>query len=217
MEPTFSFSFPSSIFFLSTGFDSDFGSSTLYVPVGEEAFPRYAKTSPLVNMPRTPVPSMFSGLATPFSEINRLTEGNKVFACFGCSAGRACGCGGVDEGAGVLVRGSSSTELGGLELSSLGGCRLEISSPSSASSAITFPTEMFFVPSGAFSSKKSEQGLPSQSDKMYMYQYFSHYTVILCFYINSRLVCFLLNNSVPRVFREEGCIDVQFQARRRLH
>lgn len=33
----------------------------LNVPVGLEALPRKASTSPLVNIPRTPVPLIFSG------------------------------------------------------------------------------------------------------------------------------------------------------------
>jgi hypothetical protein len=40
---------------------------------------------------------------------------------------------------------------GGGEISSFGGWRLEMSSPSSARSAIIFPTAMFLVPAGVYS------------------------------------------------------------------
>jgi hypothetical protein len=41
--------------------DSGLGWAGLNVPVGLEALPRKASTSPFVNIPRTPVPLIFSG------------------------------------------------------------------------------------------------------------------------------------------------------------
>jgi hypothetical protein len=73
--------------FLIIGSLSDFGS--LYVPVGEDALPRYARTSPLVNIPRTPVPLMSPGFSITFSTNNLWTDGNKGFECFGGSDGWA--------------------------------------------------------------------------------------------------------------------------------
>ena len=47
--------------------DSDLGWAGLNVPVGLEALPRKVSTSPLVNIPRTPVPLIFSGSRTLYS------------------------------------------------------------------------------------------------------------------------------------------------------
>lgn len=41
--------------------DSGLSWTGLKVPVGLEALPRKASTSPFVNIPRTPVPLIFSG------------------------------------------------------------------------------------------------------------------------------------------------------------
>jgi len=125
-------------------------SVSLSVPVGPLAFPRYANTSPLVNMPRTPVPLICSVFVILFSRRRRWTEGKSGLECEGgedeCEGG---GGGGNEEdffGTGV---GSGVGEADCLNCS-FGGSRLDISSPSSARSAITLPTATFFAPSGSY-------------------------------------------------------------------
>ena len=86
-------------------FDSTFGDGEggadvpLYVPKGLDALPRYARTSPLVSIPRMPVPLISSGLLMPYSSNNLCTEGNKGREwdiCVTCLVGGEGGAGEVD-------------------------------------------------------------------------------------------------------------------------
>ena len=64
----------------------------LKVPVGLEAFPRYASTSPRVSIPCTPVPLIVLGSETLFTTRSRCTDGKSGRECLtvGCVAGGAC-------------------------------------------------------------------------------------------------------------------------------
>jgi len=106
--------------------------------------------SPLVSIPRMPVPLILSTESTLCSWSNRITDGNNGREC----SMRLCGGGGVDvEGVGADsdfgVVGSDGADcwVGSGFTSSTGGWRFEISSPSSASRAMTLPTGTFLVPS----------------------------------------------------------------------
>ena len=57
------------------------GLVSLYVPSGFDAFPRNASTSPLVNIPRTPVPLILSASVMPFSTSKRRTDGKSGRLC----------------------------------------------------------------------------------------------------------------------------------------
>ena len=128
--------------------DSSLGGwAGLNVPVGFEALPRNVSTSPLVNIPRTPVPLIFSGSETLCSRSKRATDGKSGRECdtwcvaFGVEAG--VGANWVVDACSCL---EAVTEPEGSGPSS-GTSILEISSPSSARRAMAFPTGMFFCPS----------------------------------------------------------------------
>lgn len=52
----------------------------LNVPFGPDALPRNVRTSPLVIIPRTPVPGILPGSEILFSNRSRWTEGNRGLA-----------------------------------------------------------------------------------------------------------------------------------------
>ena len=114
----------------------------LNVPVGPDAFPKYARTSPLVSMPRIPVPFIASGLLILCSTSNRWTEGNKGRECVGSTW--ETGPGG-EVGCGVATGGLEAWGAGDV---SSGASKLVISSPSSARRAIVLPTGTFLLPAG---------------------------------------------------------------------
>jgi hypothetical protein len=132
---------------------SFFTSSLVYDPSGPEASPRCASTSPFVSIPRTPVPLIDDASAIPCACRRCNTEGKSGRACEGCVP---CVSGvGVeelreDDGVGEGEE-DASTELVLLEveavLSSFGISRFEMSSPSSARSAMSLPTGTFLLPS----------------------------------------------------------------------
>ena len=61
------------------------GGASRYVPVGADASPRCARTSPLVSIPRTPVPAILamSPSERPCSCTRRRTEGKSGRSVFG--------------------------------------------------------------------------------------------------------------------------------------
>jgi hypothetical protein len=120
---------------------------------GFDAFPRYARTSPLVSIPRTPVPLMTPASVIPPSLSRRITEGSKCLECVGwCGCPSDCWIGWGVEAVGDGGGGETeeAAEESGLEgATGSGASRLDMSSPSSARSAMTLPTGTFLVPSGA--------------------------------------------------------------------
>jgi hypothetical protein len=73
------------------------------------------------------------------------------------------------------------------DTSSCGGWRLEMSSPSSASRAMIFPTTMFFEPSGTYRCTELAEDIIEGK----AHQDHSHDTVVLRLHVNGGLVCFL--------------------------
>lgn len=125
---------------------------SLYVPRGPDALPRYVRTSPFVNIPRTPVPFIDCGSLTPNSWSRRYTEGNSGLEWNKGVDGYNCeGRDGTAISAGVGGSGGGGEEevaaCLGVRFSSFGGWRFEMSSPSSARSAMIFPTGTFLAPS----------------------------------------------------------------------
>ena len=121
----------------------------LKVPRGLEVLPRNVSTSPLVIIPRIPDPLILSMSVMLCSWRSLDTEGNRGLECV---VGNICKCTSWDWDGCVTVsdgEGGLGTSFGGA-VSSLGTSRLEMSSPSSASKAMVFPTGTFLVPSGVY-------------------------------------------------------------------
>lgn len=123
--------------------------------MGLDALPKYARTSPFVSIPRTPVPLMTSGFEMLCSISKRWTEGKSGRECDGGDEWEWEGSfGGVSEiGCDFAsdvsrLAGSWGAAAAGFG-DSLGASRLEMSSPSSARRAMTLPTGTFFEPSGS--------------------------------------------------------------------
>jgi hypothetical protein len=87
----------------------------------------------------------------------------------------------------MLGEGGALSSLAGAGIFSFGGCKSEMSSPSSARRAITFPTGTFLEPSGIYPNDKRGIG----AEGLNSYQDFAHNAVVLSLYIDGRLVRFL--------------------------